>query len=227
MLGAGGCIPADRDYLKGVRELADEHGVLLAFDEIITGFRLALGGAQEWYGIEPDLATFGKVAGGGLPIGLVCGRREILALADPSRKEKFVSIGGGTFSENPLTMAAGLATIRHLRRHSSSIYPRLNRLGKQARREIDRAFAESGVGAHTTGLGSLFLTHFGVEPRNAEDAANEDRSVRREYALGLMSAGIFMLPGHPGGISTSHSSKDITDLITQSGRFAESLRRRK
>ena len=197
----------------------------MAFDEIITGFRLALGGGQEWYGVKPDLATFGKIVGGGLPVGLVCGRREILALADPSRKEKFVSIGGGTFSENPLTMAAGLATVRHLRRRSGLIYPRLRRLGDRARKGIDRAFADSGIGAHTTGLGSLFLTHFGVEPRNAEDAASEDRSAKRDYALGLMSAGIFMLPGHPGGISTSHSSRDIKDLITQSERLAESLRK--
>lgn len=227
VLGAGGCIPADRDYLRGLRELADTHGALLAFDEIITGFRLALGGAQEWYGVEPDLAAFGKVAGGGLPIGLVCGGREILALADPSTKERFVSIGGGTFSENPLSMTAGLATIRHLRKHSSSIYPRLNQLGNRAREGIDREFSDVGISTLTTGLGSLFLTHFGVEPRSAEDAANGDRSIRLEYALGLMSTGIFMLPGHPGGISMSHSSRDVQELVSRSGKLGESLKDRK
>ena len=116
VLGAGGCIPADKEYLKGLRELADRAGVLLAFDEIITGYRLALGGAQEWYGVKPDLATLGKTAGGGMPLGLVCGRKEILALADPTNRSKFVSIGGGTFSENPMTMTAGLATGRPRRR---------------------------------------------------------------------------------------------------------------
>ncbi|MDG6901570.1 MAG: aspartate aminotransferase family protein [Nitrososphaerota archaeon] len=223
VLGAGGCIPADKDYLMGLRELADAHGVLLCFDEIITGYRLALGGAQEWYGVTPDLATFGKIAGGGLPIGLVCGRREILSLADPGRRsERFVSIGGGTFSENPLTMAAGLATIRHLRKKSSSIYPRLDGMGREARTKVDSAFADFGVEAHTTGLGSLFLTHFGPEPRDAEDAAKDDRKVVADYSLSLMASGIFVLPGHPGGISTAHSMDDIRKLAARSGEYARS-----
>ena len=227
VLGAGGCIPADGEYLKRLRELADAHGALLCFDEIITGFRLALGGAQEWYGVEPDLATFGKIAGGGLPLGLVAGRREILSLADPSRRDgKFVSIGGGTFSDNPLTMAAGLATIRHLRRNASAIYPRLGRMGEEARTVIDRAFAAGGALGHTTGVGSLFLTHFGAEPRNAEEAARGDREMRSSYALHLMASGTFFLPGHPGGISTSHTPRDIGELVAQSRRAAESLKRK-
>jgi glutamate-1-semialdehyde 2,1-aminomutase len=227
VLGAGGCIPADKAYLKGLKELADRSGALLAFDEIITGFRVSLGGAQELYRVTPDLATFGKVAGGGLPIGLVCGRREILALADPSRKEKFVSIGGGTFSENPMTMVAGLATLRHLRKGSNQIYPGLEKMGREARNGIDQAFEENNVEAHTTGLGSLFLTHFGPEPRNAAQAAAvENKTMKLDYGLGLMSAGIFNLPGHPGGISMAHSSRDIGDLISKSGAFAESVRKK-
>ena len=225
VLGAGGCIPAERDYLKGLRELTDRHGVLLAFDEIITGFRLALGGAQEWYGVRPDLASFGKVAGGGLPIGLVCGRKEILSLADPSRKGKFVSIGGGTFSDNPLSMTAGLATVRHLRKNAASIYPRLNALGKLARRKIDREFSEAGVEAHTTGLGSLFLTHFGVNPKNAEEAAAGDKQRVLDYGVRLMSSGIFILPRHLGGVSTCHTEKDIDELADKSGKFGQELRK--
>ncbi|MDG7007997.1 MAG: aspartate aminotransferase family protein [Nitrososphaerota archaeon] len=227
VLGAGGCIPADREYLKGLRELADRSGALLAFDEIITGFRLSLGGAQEHYGVTPDLATFGKVAGGGLPIGLVCGRKEILDLSDPTRKEKFVSIGGGTFSENPLTMVAGIATVRHLRKNAPQIYPALDSLGKRARAGIDREFSERGVESHTTGLGSLFLTHFGPDPKNAEEAAKEERKTKLDYALGLINAGIFLLPGHPGGISTSHTAKDVGNLVTQSGKLAEALKPRR
>ena len=224
VLGAGGCIPADRDYLKGLRELANANGVLLCFDEIITGFRLALGGAQEWYGVTPDLASLGKIAGGGLPIGMVCGRKEILELADPSKKtEGFVSIGGGTFSENPLTMVAGLATVRHLRKNAESIYPHLEAMGKTVRAGVDNAFAETGVEVHTTGLGSLFLTHFGKEPMNAEEAVKENRKTRLEYSLRLMNKGIFMLPGHPGGVSASHTLDDVKELTAQSGRVAESL----
>jgi glutamate-1-semialdehyde 2,1-aminomutase len=225
VLGAGGCIPAHRDYLRGLRELADRTGVLLAFDEIITGFRLALGGAQEWYGIKPDLAALGKIAGGGLPLGLVCGRKEILELADPSKKEGFVSIGGGTFSENPMTMAAGLATIRHLRKGARRIYPSLEKSGLDLRRGIDKAFSDQGVETHTTGLGSLFRTHFGPEPRSAEETVGENRLARLNYALHLMTAGIFMLPGHPAGLSTCHTEGDLADLIRESSRYGQRLGR--
>ena len=224
VLGAGGCIPADRDYLRGLRELADECGALLAFDEIITGFRVAFGGAQARFGVTPDLATFGKVVGGGLPIGLVCGRREILSLADPSRKQKFVSIGGGTFSENPLTMTAGLATIRHLRRNTAAIYPRLEEMGRELRSGVDAAFAEGKVEAHTTGLGSLFLTHFGISPRSAEEAQMGNRELVKRYSLFLMSKGVFILPSHAGGISTCHSAADIESLVQKSREFASMVK---
>jgi len=223
VLGAGGCIPADRAYIRGLRELADKTGVILAFDEIITGYRLALGGAQEWYGVKPDLATLGKTAGGGMPLGLVCGRREILALADPSNKSRFVSIGGGTFSENPMTMVAGLTTLRYLRSHAGQIYPALNRKGDALRKKIDVEFGEQLVEAHTTGLGSLFLTHFGSAPKNAEDAAGEDRRTKVEYGLHLISHGIFVLPGHPCGLSTRHTEKDLDHLVNASGSFASHL----
>jgi len=226
VLGAGGCIPADLDYLKGLRELADRTGVLLAFDEIITGYRLALGGAQEWYGVKPDLATLGKTAGGGMPLGLVCGRKEILSLADPSSKSRFVSIGGGTFSENPMTMAAGLATVRYLRGHTDQIYPTLNNRGVALRKRIDEELGQWGVETHTTGLGSLFLTHFGQEPRNAEDTAAEDRHTKVEYGLHLMAKGIFVLPGHPCGLSTCHTEKDLDQLVRASGSFARHLGKR-
>jgi len=219
ILGAGGCIPADKTYLKGLRELADESGALLAFDEIITGFRVALGGAQSLYGVTPDLASFGKIVGGGLPIGLVCGRREILSLADPSNKQRFVSIGGGTFSENPLTMAAGLATISYLKRNAGTIYPRLDEMGRNLRSGVDAAFTECGVETHTTGLGSLFLTHFGINPLNAEEAQRSRRDLVRRYAIFLMSRGIFLLPSHPGGISTCHTERDIENLVHRSREF--------
>ena len=157
----------------------------------------------------------------------MAGKREMLALADPSRKdEKFVSIGGGTFSDNPLTMAAGLATIRHLRKNARTIYPRLRRMGEEARTRIDRAFEEARIEAHTTGAGSLFLTHFGDEPKNAEEAAKGDSQMRAAYALHLIAWGIFFLPGHPGGISTSHTSRDIGELVARSRRAAVSLKRK-
>ena len=225
VLGAGGCIPADKGYLKGLRELADRSGTLLAFDEIITGFRVSLGGAQERYGVTPALATFGQVAGGGLPLGLVCGRKEVLSLADPTRKERFVSIGGGTFSENPLTMSAGLATIRYLRKNVKRVYPRLEEMGTTAREGVDKAFEDAGVEAHTTGLGSLFLTHFGPKPRDAEEASGGDRKRRQGYSMWLALKGVFLLPGHPGAVSFVHTREDIASLIERSSEYAESTRK--
>ncbi len=219
VLGAGGCIPADADYLRGLRELADREGFLLAFDEVITGFRVALGGAQERYGVKPDLASLGKVAGGGLPIGLVCGEKEILSLADP-RRSGTVSIGGGTFSENPLTMTAGLATLRYLRKNSSTVYARLEKMGSRLREGTDRALAEGGLTAHTTGIGSLFLTHFGEEPSNAEEAAMDDKRTSSAFALDMMARGVFILPGHAGGVSMAHRDDDIEMFIRRSGEFA-------
>jgi glutamate-1-semialdehyde 2,1-aminomutase len=226
ILGAGGCIPAEKEYLKSLRELSYTHGAILAFDEIITGFRLALGGAQEFYGVKPDLATFGKIIGGGLPIGLVCGQKEIVSLADPRLKDRsrFVSIGGGTFSENPLTMAAGLATLRYLEGNRNLVYRKLSGLGGRVRRELDRAFDEERVAAHTTGEGSLFMTHFTkLVPRNAQDAAMSDAARQHEYGLGLMANNIFLLPGHAGAISTVHTSEDIGVLADTTKRIAKTI----
>jgi glutamate-1-semialdehyde 2,1-aminomutase len=222
VLGAGGCIPADIDYIRGLRELTDREGVILAFDEIITGFRVSLGGAQERYGIKPDLAAMGKIVGGGLPIGLVCGNREIISMADPSRKGRFVSIGGGTFSENPLSMVAGLTTLRHLRKNRGTIYPRLESSGRKLRSALDKAFADSGVMTNTTGMGSLFLTHFGKAPRNAEDSASGSRESIKSYGLWLMAHGIFILPGHVGAISTAHKATDLRLLVSATRGFARS-----
>ncbi len=227
VLGAGGCIPADRDYLRGLRELCDQTGALLAFDEIITGYRLALGGAQERYGVKPDIAAFGKVVGGGMPIGLVCGQKEVISMADPSRKERFVSIGGGTFSENPLSMTAGLATLRYLRKNRGTVYPRLEENGERLRSGVDEAFAEGGVEAHTVGLGSLFLTHFGSIPRCAEDAATGDKRIVTEYALHLMANGIFVLPGHPGAVSTAHRKDDLDLVVDKTREYCEGMKRKR
>jgi len=122
----GGVIPAERDYLKGLREETEKAGCLLFFDEVITGFRLALGGGQQYYGVIPDLATLGKVLGGGLPIGVVCGLKEVMAYADPKLpKSERAWIGGGTFSANPLSMTAGLSTLQYLRDNSGVISPTL------------------------------------------------------------------------------------------------------
>jgi glutamate-1-semialdehyde 2,1-aminomutase len=214
----GGVIPAEREYLKGLREETEKAGCLLFFDEVITGFRIALGGGQEYYGIIPDLAALGKVLGGGLPIGAVCGLKEIMAYADPKLpKNERAWIGGGTFSANPLSMTAGLSTLQNLIANNGVIYPYLNELGEEARRGIDKAFAEVGIHSATTGLGSLLLTHFPKDCEALKDARavyNCDRRLQFQFYFALLAKhNIFFLPGHLGAISYAHTKQHIKMLI--------------
>ena len=124
-------------------------------------------------------------------------------------------------------MTAGLATLRYLRANRSEVYGGLERSGETLRAGIDRALANGGVDAHTTGMGSLFLTHFGPAPRNAEESAGEDTERSRAYALFMMANGDFLLPGHAGGISTAHTDEDLQRRVSLSGKFAESKKSRK
>jgi glutamate-1-semialdehyde 2,1-aminomutase len=235
VLGAGGVIPAEKEYLKAVKEECSKIGALLIFDEIITGFRLALGGAQEFYGIKPDLCTLGKILGGGLPASAVAGRSEILSLADTTverPKQERCWIGGGTFSEHALSMRAGIATLKHLRERKNSIYNSIGNFGKQLSKNVDQSFADHGIHTKTTGLGSLFATHF-LNPnqediKSPQDVIMSDQKTKREYYFSLIAShGIFFIPGHIGAISTAHSKTDISYFVKSTESFAENLARSK
>src|SRR5919198_3694237 len=147
VLGGAGCIPPVYGYLQGLQEFAKKNDSLFILDEIVTGFRLSLHGAAGVYKLEPDLFTLGKICGGGMPIGVVCGDRDIMSLADPvsrSDKEARCAIGGGTFSANPVTMTAGLATLNFLK-NNKSIYGKIDKLGDMARKGLSKIFAEGGI----------------------------------------------------------------------------------
>ena len=150
--------PAD-GFLAFLREITRQYGIVLIYDEVIS-FRVASGGAQGVYGGDPDLTTFGKIMGGGLPVGAVGGRSEVMALLDPSNGTPRV-ISGGTFSGNPLTMAAGLAAMEAL---TPDAYERLNALGERLRAEANRIFDRAGVPGQLTGDGSLFRVLLTREP---------------------------------------------------------------
>ncbi|MFX1487342.1 MAG: aspartate aminotransferase family protein [Promethearchaeota archaeon] len=217
VLGAGGVIPADREYLGMLREITRDLGALLIFDEVITGFRLSLGGAQQHYGIVPDMATLGKILGGGAPIGAVVGKKEIMEMAAPvEREDNKVWIGGGTFSMNPLTMSAGLATLEFLQ-GNPNIYYRIEKLGEEVRQELDNIFVKYGVVAKTSGIKSLFAIHFLkrlIELRNPRQYLGfVDREKEAEYYLRLLKHGVFFLPGHSGSISCAHSEEEIERLL--------------
>jgi len=228
VMGAGGVLPADKQYLHFLKEECERIGALLIFDEIITGFRLALGGAQEFYGVEPDLCTLGKIIGGGLPVSAIAGAREIMDLADTTTKSKTERcwIGGGTFSENALCMRAGISTLRYLADNRTTIYPRINQMGSELRNAIDSTFLQFKIRTKTTGVGSLFCTHFlseGQEDiRGPQDVSASLRSKEKDYYFSLIANDrIFFLPGHIGSISTEHSTHDIKNFVRATEKYLQ------
>ena len=218
VLGGAGCIAPVDGYLQGLEKFAKKNGSLFILDEIVTGFRLSLHGATGVYKLEPDLFTLGKIAGGGMPIGVLCGNKEIMSIADPvSRvdKETRCAIGGGTFSANPMTMTAGLMTLDFLKRNKQQVYRKIDRLGGMARKGLTNLFADSGIPCQVTGVGSIFSTHFGTTTiLNASDVAKSNRDLLREYHLALMANyGIFFLPTKMAALSFAHEEGDIQKLL--------------
>jgi glutamate-1-semialdehyde 2,1-aminomutase len=216
---AGGALPADREFLKALREKCSDTGAVLILDEVVTGFRLAKGGAQEIYGVRGDLMTLGKVLGGGCPIGAVAGKDEIMDVCDPSkgRPHEQVAQQGGTFCGNPLTMVAGYTTLKTLDEHPE-IYPRINRLAEKAKREVDQTFDRAGIMAQSTGMGSMFMTHFLKQKGakiNSIRAVYEktDRVKLFEYYFELLNHGIFFLPTHIALVSSVHTEEDVEKLV--------------
>jgi len=226
VLGAGGAIPAEPEFLRGLRGICDMLGALLIFDEVITGFRLSPGGAQRIYGVRPDLTIFGKILGGGIfPAGGFGGKTEIMELLDqrkgPRPHERAVQ--GGTYAANPLTTKAGYTLLKELEERPE-IYQRLNKLGEYARKGLEDAFSRYGLAAHLTGLGSMIGIHFTRErPRDAR-MAQQTKNVemaRRFFRHALENGMIYLTPEAPHlFISAAHTQEDLDDLISVAEDFA-------
>ncbi len=217
VLGAGGMIPADREFLVGLRELCDETGALLVFDEVITGFRLGLGGGQAYFHVRPDLTVFGKIIGGGLPIGAIGGRHDIMERMDHTKYsgDQFC-FQGGTGAANILTLVAGEATVQTLT--AEPVYDKIDRLGDTARTRLSEAFDRLGFDARVTGVGSLLAIHF-TKQKNVHDIryssdAHKEQS-KRMFTF-LLDNGILMLLPEQlhAAISYSHSEEDVYTLVT-------------
>jgi glutamate-1-semialdehyde 2,1-aminomutase len=221
VLGAGGCIPADKEFLKGLRDFCNEKSILLIFDEVITGFRLAPGGGQQFYGVTPDVAVFGKILGGGFPVGAFCGRREIMERIDAQVYARpHYSFHGGTFAANPITMKAGLVTLKVL--EDGKLISKLNRLGEHAREQLLGIFEANKINAQIIGTSSLFNVHFTKEKiRNARDATKADSKKLVDYDLKLITNGVFFLPGHNGALSTAHTENDMEKLFSETEDYAK------
>jgi glutamate-1-semialdehyde 2,1-aminomutase len=219
VLGSGGGVPAEREFLKGLREFCDERDILLIFDEVITGFRLAPGGAQQYYGVKPDITVLGKILGGGFPIGAFCGSRKIMERIDSLiyRRPSY-SFHGGTFTGNPITMTAGLATLKAL--EDGVLISGLNRLGDRIRIELREIIERNDEHVQLVGDGSLFNVHFTKEKvKDALITSRTDKKRLFDYNLHLITRGVFFLPGHNGVLSTAHSDADIELLFRETEQY--------
>lgn len=232
VIGEGGFTSASIEYLKALRSETERLGALLIFDEVISGFRVSLGGAQERFGIIPDLTTLGKIVGGGFPVGAVVGKREIIEKTSPERplkKWERVLIGGGTFSSHPFTAAAGIAMLNYLKTHRQEIYPLLEENGKKIREGIKKAFDSEGIEAVVTGTGSLFQTHFPFEKGkifNSPQSINQWTDVEKreiEFRLRMLSKGVHIMHGG-GSLSVAHSDEDIEKIINATKEVAKEMR---
>lgn len=223
VLGSGGGIPADREFLKGLREFCDDSNTLLIFDEVITGFRLAPGGGQQYFGVRPDISVLGKIMGGGFPIGAFCARREIMERTDSTKfSRRDLAFHGGTFTGNPVTMTAGIATLQIL--EDGKIVSDLNGTGNRIRTSLGDIFAKHGISVQVTGISSLFNVHFYDAPiKDAVTCAKEDRKRLLEYDMTLITGGIFFLPTHNGNISAAHSQDDIDKLLSRTEDYAKKI----
>ena len=207
--GSAGMLPLETAYLRGLREATRRLGIVLIFDEVVS-LRVAYGGAEEHYGVTPDLCCLGKVIGGGLPLGAFGGREEIMALFDPSRGPPVIP-HPGSYNANPVSLAAGLATLELLTRDAIG---RLNAAGDRVREGLRRAFADAHLPAAITGLGSLFGIHLTEGPvRTIRDAARADAALRHRIFLGLYNEGVLIDPRGVGTLSTAIGEAEIGELL--------------
>jgi glutamate-1-semialdehyde 2,1-aminomutase len=200
-------------FLEGLREMTRRYGAMLIFDEIVTGFRLAWGGAQERYGVTPDLAAFGKTISGGTPLAAICGRREIMEVANPRRKGKgpytFVS---GTFNGNPVGAAAGLATLAELQK--PGVYDRLCEIGDRFKREVEEIGRRRGLPVRVEGDGPVRQVMFTErEVLSWKDVVAADSKRAQRLGYELLRRGIFVTPGGKTYLSAVHTDEDLTQTF--------------
>jgi len=225
VMGGGGIIPAEKEFLKGLREICDDTGTVLVFDEVMTGFRLSPGGAQQLYGILPDLTVFGKIVGGGFPIGAIAGSGEIMEHMDhfKYRGTEYCFLGG-THVGNPISTSAGYATLKLL--EDGTIHSRIDKLGEKASRGMQDIFDRSGFEAQSLGIGSLFGCHFTRHKpiKDIHAVTLENVEAAKRLHRYLLDRGIFILTPiliH-GAISSAHTEKDIDQLLAAVEGFVKS-----
>lgn len=212
VVGNMGCVPPDSGYLKGLREITSREGTVLIFDEVMTGFRVTLGGAQQLYNITPDMTTLGKIIGGGLPCGAFGGPAEIMDLLAPLGPV----YQAGTLSGNPLAMAAGVATVQHLIENAAEVYPELEQTSAAVADGVAQQAEAAGVPVVTNRVGSMFTWFFAEKPvRNFEDAAASDTQAFAHFHRAMLDAGVWLPPSQfeAAFLGTAHTEEDVKSTI--------------
>jgi len=209
--GNMGVVQAEKSFLEELRQICDEEKIVLIFDEVMTGFRVARGGAQELYGIQPDLTTFGKIIGGGLPVGAYGGRAEIMSLVAPSGPV----YQAGTLSGNPLAMSAGYSALKYIKEHPE-IYQNLEIASKRLEEEMRKNLQEVGKNYTINRAGSMMTLFFTErEVRYYGDAVSSDTKLFANYFQEMLMRGVYLPPAQFEAffISTAHTDDDINKTI--------------
>jgi glutamate-1-semialdehyde 2,1-aminomutase len=237
LIGAGGLIPATREYLELARELTQKYGVLLTFDEVVNAFRFRAGSLSKVYGIVPDLAVYGKAIGGGMPVAAFAGRADIMGLMGREQGTR-VMVFGGTYCAHTSSMIAAKTHMNYLIEHEAEIYPRLGDLGSKMRDAMVTGFTEEGVFACSTGSGdvlpsgsSVGMVHFPFDedttldtPEAVYDPAVCDIALRTDVlGLALLLEDVNIVHGH-GSAATSHTDEDMDVLKEACGRVARRVK---
>jgi glutamate-1-semialdehyde 2,1-aminomutase len=212
IVGNMGCVPGADDYLVALRLITERENSVLIFDEVMTGFRVAYGGAQELYGIRPDLTTMGKIIGGGLPVGAYGGPNEIMNLVAPLGP----MYQAGTLSGNPLAMAAGCAMLRHLRDRKQEIYPRIDKLSAQLVEGVAAAAKGAGVPLSYNRVGSMFTWFFTAEPvKNWESASRSNTQSFGKFFRAMLDHWVYLPPSQyeAAFLGAAHTEQEVEQTI--------------
>ncbi|MGA2858515.1 MAG: glutamate-1-semialdehyde 2,1-aminomutase [Candidatus Sulfotelmatobacter sp.] len=223
VVGNMGCVPAADDYLVGLRLITERERSVLIFDEVMTGFRVAFGGAQGLYNIRPDLTTMGKIIGGGLPVGAYGGSSEIMDLVAPLGP----MYQAGTLSGNPLAMAAGCATLKQLRDRKSEIYPRLDKLSGELVQGVAAAAQEAGIRLCHNRVGSMFTWFFTPGPvRDWDSASKSNTDMFGRFFRAMLDHGVYLPPSQyeAAFLGATHTAEDVQKTISAAKEAFAALR---
>ncbi|HYF68557.1 MAG TPA: glutamate-1-semialdehyde 2,1-aminomutase [Ohtaekwangia sp.] len=210
VVGNMGCVPPLPGYLQGIREICDQHNIVLIFDEVMTGFRLALGGAQELYNVKADLTTMGKIIGGGLPVGAYGGKKEIMDIVSPSGPV----YQAGTLSGNPLAMAAGLTMLKYLKHHPE-VYTIINESTATLVKGLQQQWRDAGFAYTINQVGSMFTLFFTTASVTDFDSAKSSDTIKfGKYFQSMLQQGIYLAPSQFEAMFISTAiTKDVVDLV--------------